>query len=163
MDVPKWEITPRMFFPPFFDLTNPCWVDHHFFMSTKRFLFLLFQGVPIVNASNNHFPCDCHVVSWMKSPMFANQSRERMMANNYCISPYEVHGKSIQSAKDEAHLFDDCPADDEIDSDSTVVNETALETTKPSTLFSSSDCRSNADQSMAVIILSLLFYHLGYY
>jgi len=110
--------------------------------------------VPIVNASNNHFPCDCHIFSWMKSAMSANQSRERMMANNYCISPYEVHGKSIQLAKDEAHLLDDCP--DEIDSaEPSADNETALETTKPSTLFSSSDGRS-AHQS-AVIWMVVLF------
>jgi hypothetical protein len=71
--------------------------------------------------------------------MFTKQSREGMMANNYCISPYKVHGKSIQSAKDKVHLLDDCPADDEIELDTSVVNETALKTTKISNLFSSSD------------------------
>ncbi|KAI9563289.1 hypothetical protein GHT06_010747 [Daphnia sinensis] len=111
------------------------------------------QGVPIVNASNNHFPCDCHIVSWMKSAMFANQSRERMMANNYCISPYEVHGKSIQSAADEAHLFGEC------DQDETPERTVALETTKPSTLFSSSSsCSTINSQSMTIVIgLYLVF------
>ncbi|KAK4025872.1 hypothetical protein OUZ56_014913 [Daphnia magna] len=110
------------------------------------------QGVPIVNASNNHFPCDCHIVSWMKSAMFANQSRERMMANNYCISPYEVHGKSIQSAAEEAHLFGGCADDDPPE------RTVALETTKPSTLFSSSSCSSMNGQSMTILIaLYLLF------
>ena len=71
--------------------------------------------------------------------MFAKQSREGMMANNYCISPYKFHGKSIQSAKDKVHLLDYRPADDEIELDTSVVNETALKTTKTSNLFSSSD------------------------
>lgn len=128
----------------------------------KSFLFIIIiffcggigkkKGVPIVNASNNHFPCDCHIVSWMKSAMFANQSRERMMANNYCISPYEVHGKSIQSAAEEAHLFGGCADDDPPE------RTVALETTKPSTLFSSSSCSSMNGQSMTILIaLYLLF------
>ncbi len=146
----------------------------HGIISTLFFYFLFFFfflllpaylppgdiGVPAVNASNNHFPCDCQIFSWMKSAMFANQSRERMMANNYCISPYEVHGKSIQAAKDEAHLLDDCPQGDQLsDSDpaepSAADVETALETTKPSTLFSSSGGRS-AHQSTAIFTVLLL-------
>lgn len=120
------------------------------------FFFVGDKGVPIVNASNNHFPCDCHIVSWMKSAIFANQSRERMMANNYCISPFEVHGKSIQSAAEEAHLLDECP--DVSDDPPEQIVETALETTKPSTLFSSSSGRRLVNQSMTIVIgLYLLF------
>jgi hypothetical protein len=57
--------------------------------------------------------------------------------NNYFI--HKVHGKSIQSVKDKVHLLDDCPADAEIELDTSIVNETVLKTTKTSNLYSSSD------------------------
>lgn len=70
----------------------------------------IYLGVASVNASSNHFPCDCRVVSWISSALFANQSRDRVTANNFCISPYEVHGKTIQAAAEELALFDTCPS-----------------------------------------------------
>lgn len=85
-------------------------------------------GVASVNASNNHFPCDCRIASWIDSALFANQSRDRVMANNFCIAPYELNGKSIQVAADEARLFDNCP-----DADRSEENTTQQQSLPPDT------------------------------
>lgn len=97
-----------------------------------------------MNTTNNHFPCNCQIVSWLNSALFANQSRDRVMSNNFCISPYEVHGKSIQSAAEDFHMLDSCEPDDadeevdDADSPELPPLETGpLETTAPSTLLSS--------------------------
>ncbi len=122
----------------------------------------MIQGVQTVNASNNHFPCDCRIISWTNSALFANQSRERMMTNNFCISPYEVHGKSIQLAADDFHLLDDCPSDEEDVDESAVekpMETELLETTKPSTLLSSrgSLLDRSCYESVIGMLLVLLF------
>ena len=95
----------------------------------------------------------------MNSALFANQSRERMMTNNFCISPYEVHGKSIQLAAKDFRLLEDCDDEDVGDPVADKPLETELlETTKPSTLLSSSRVSSRSCFEFVVgLLLVLLF------
>ena len=81
------------------------------------------------------------------------------MTNNFCISPYEVHGKSIQLAAKDFRLLEDCDDEDVGDPVADKPLETELlETTKPSTLLSSSRVSSRSCFEFVVgLLLVLLF------
>lgn len=47
---------------------------------------------------DNHFPCDCRLHSLMVSPL-TNGTSSNFSAENFCISPLNVNGKSISDVK----------------------------------------------------------------
>lgn len=89
-----------------------------------------------MTVANNHFPCDCRLNAWLSSALFADQRRDHVTANNFCISPYEVHGKSVASATRDSSLLDSCPPDEPDESGE--VDDASSEPTGPSTLASGS-------------------------
>lgn len=54
---------------------------------------LIIEGVETISVIKNHFPCDCHLHSFLTSPLVNNSYEFRN--NNFCISPLEVNGKPI--------------------------------------------------------------------
>jgi hypothetical protein len=53
------------------------------------------QGVEVLNVTDNHFPCDCHVHTLLESPLANDTTKTDFRSKNYCISPLEVNGKPI--------------------------------------------------------------------
>lgn len=47
---------------------------------------------------DNHFPCDCRLHTLMASPL-TNATNSNFTAENFCISPLNVNGKSISDIK----------------------------------------------------------------
>lgn len=88
-----------------------------------------------MTVTGNHFPCDCRLNSWLSASLFANQSKGHVMNNNYCISPYEVHGKTVMSAANDFALLEACAP--ETEEDAGQIDDELAVTTEPSNLSSS--------------------------
>lgn len=120
--------------------------------SKKSFLFFYVQfiGVGSVNATGNHFPCDCRMTSWMNSDLFANQRPERVASTSFCILPKELNGRTVQTAMDEFQILVDCP--DEAEEE---IAEPELEKIEPTTLFSSRSCRLDCSSNQLSLLILL--------
>jgi hypothetical protein len=53
------------------------------------------QGVEVLNVIDNHFPCDCHIHTLLESPLANDTTGIDFRSKNYCISPLEMNGKSM--------------------------------------------------------------------
>lgn len=87
-------------------------------------------------------------IGLLASSLFANQSQDQVLSNNYCVSPYEVHGKSVQTAVLNFSVLEDCPAldyDENVSIASSSSDGTAGQT-QPSSNFVSSSSSSSATQ-----------------
>ena len=115
--------------------------------------------------TNNHFPCDCRVFRLLDSSLAdGDGGAARFAADNYCISPASVQGKSIETAIDYSNLAacpdeneveeeEDDDDDDDDDDDETYDGNLSSQATQ-STL--TSPASSAATQSFSIHILAFL-------
>lgn len=118
------------------------------------------HGVGNVTVTGNHFPCDCRLNGWLGSSLFADQNKDHVINNNFCISPYEVHGKSVMAAAGDLSLLEACPPDamDVGDDEADEIDDGPLEPTDAT--LSSGSCSPTSLLSLLVAMGAVLTFQL---